>query len=94
MARRAEVTMVDPPTGRSPRTGVKNPWLQRWMRIVHTLGNLWAWVLLTLFYVVVVTPIGLLYRLTADPLRARFRKASWQPLPSQYDQLKDATLQS
>ena len=85
--------MVDPLTGR-PGASFKQPWLQRWMRFAHILGNVWAWILLTLFYVVVITPIGFMVRLTSDRLRLRPRRSSWQPLASQHDRLEKAPLQS
>lgn len=88
------VLMVDLVTEQSQQASSRHSWLQRWMRIVRTLGNVWAWIILTLFYVLVILPIGLLFRLSADPLRMRSRKASWCLLPSQYDRLEDAALQS
>ena len=94
MRTRAGTSMVDPSSGRSPQTFSRHRWLQRWMQFAQILGHLWAWVLLTLFYVLVVLPIGLLARLASDPLRLRPRSPSWQSPSSQYDRLEDATLQS
>ena len=73
MAKRPMTSMADPLMGQGPRVTFKHPWLQRWMRMAHTMGNIWAWILLTLFYVIVLTPFGLAYRTFADPLRIRRR---------------------
>ena len=67
---------------------------QAWMRFAHILGNCWAWILLSLFFLVVITPLGLIYRLCADPLRIKARKPAWAPMPNQFDRREDATLQS
>ena len=91
---RADVSMADPRTARSPQIASTHPWLARWMWIVYAVGAIWAWLLLSLFYVMIIAPIGLLVRLLADPLRVRPKSASWQPFPSQYDRLEDAADQS
>ena len=41
------------------------------MALLRTIGNIQAWILLTVFYVVIVTPIGFIFRFAADPLRLR-----------------------
>ena len=94
MARHTGRSLVDPRTAHSPQISSRHLWVARWMRIVYAVGTIWSWVLLSLFYVVIIAPIGLLVRLLADPLRVRSRASSWQPLPSQYDRLEDATGQS
>lgn len=86
-------SMTDPTARHETRTG-KRTLLQRWMALLRTVGNVQAWILLSVFYVVIVTPIGLLFRLTSDPLRLRRRRGGWAPLPSQYDRLEQAKEQS
>ncbi len=64
------------------------------MRSTSTVGNVTAWVILSLFYIAVITVYGLIFKLLrADPLRMRSRTPGWQPLPSQYDRLEDAKRQ-
>jgi len=66
-----------------------------WWRFAHILGWVNARILLTLFFVLVLTPVGYLTRLFGrDPLRRRTRMASnWTPSPerrrstSHYEQL-------
>ena len=57
-----------------------------WWRVARVIGDFNARVLLTVMFVVVFVPIGLLWRLThKDPL-ARRRTASpgWSPYPNRY----------
>ena len=93
MGGRLEVSIFDPTSQRRHASSARS-WLDRWMVIVRTIGNVNAWIIMTLFYVFILTPFGLVYRLVADPLRMRARRAAWQQLPSQYDRLEDARQQS
>ncbi len=96
MGARLEVSMSDPTSQRRHAPSARS-WLDRWMMIVRTIGNVNAWIIMTLFYVFILSPFGLVYRLVADPLRLRARRtgcAGWQQLPSQYDRLEDARQQS
>lgn len=91
----SDLSITDPASQRGPRATSRHAWMNRWMAILHTIGNVQAWILLSIFYVVILTPLGLVYRLVADPLRMRKREASnWIPLPRQYDRLEDAKEQS
>ena|SRR3989338_9944966 len=87
-------SITDPTLGAAPRRTYSRLWLNRWMTILRTVGNVQAWIILTLFYVVILTPFGFLYRRFADPLRLRRRAANWQPLPRQYDTTEQALEQS
>ena len=88
-------SMTDPASQRGPVATSRHNWMNRWMAILHTVGNVQAWILLSLFYVVILTPFGLVYRMCADPLRMRKSSASnWIPLPRQYDRLEQAKEQS
>jgi hypothetical protein len=91
---RESISVTDPTAPSRPREVSRRPWLERWMTVVRTIGNVQAWIILTLFYVVLITPIALVFKCLADPLRLRRRGATWQPLPSQYDQLPQAGEQS
>jgi hypothetical protein len=44
---------------------------QKWRAFAHILGNFQARVLLTIFYVILVGPIGLLLRWRTDPLQLK-----------------------
>ncbi len=48
-----------------------------WSRLMHTIGNFQARVLLSLLYAIVVLPFGLAVRLFADPLRMKHRPSHW-----------------
>jgi hypothetical protein len=50
---------------------------EEWKRISRAIGNFQARVLLTLFYVVLIAPLGLAVRLFADPLRIRRPSEKW-----------------
>ena len=68
--------------------------MERWMALLRTIGNVQAWILLSVFYVVVIAPIGFIFRFRADPLRLRARGSTWQPFGRQYDRLDQAKEQS
>jgi len=57
-----------------------------WWRVSRVLGRANARVLLTLLFILVLTPIGLLWRLAGkDPLgRHRARWLGWTPYPARY----------
>ena len=65
-------------------------WLVRWMMLLRAVGRIQAWILLTLCYVVFIFPVGLVYRLIADPLRLRRHASNWQSLPRQYGTMEEA----
>jgi hypothetical protein len=48
-----------------------------WKRVARAIGDFQARVLLTLFYVVLIAPLGLIVRLFADPLRIRRPCEKW-----------------
>ena len=86
--------MTDPTARHVPRSSSSRPWLDRWMALLRTIGNIQAWILLTVFYVVIVTPIGFIFRFAADPLRLRRRHSTWQPFARQYGRIEEALEQS
>jgi Saxitoxin biosynthesis operon protein SxtJ len=57
-----------------------------WWRFSRVLGHFNARVLLTIFFAVVLTPVGLVWRLIGkDPLgRRRDRFEGWSPYPARY----------
>jgi uncharacterized membrane protein len=94
MAARAKTSIADPLLARAPGASFKHPWMKKWMQIVHVIGNIWAWIILSVFFIVILAPVAIIYRCFANPLRLRSRQPAWQALPSQYDQLAEAELQS
>jgi hypothetical protein len=48
-----------------------------WKRVGHAIGNFQARVLLTVFYIVLVAPLGLVVRIFADPMRIRRPMEGW-----------------
>ena len=94
MSERSIYSMTDSITRAAQRAPSRRPWLDRWMALLRTVGNFQAWILLTLFYVVVIAPIGLVFRCVADPLRLRRRGSTWQPFDRHYDGMEEAASQS
>jgi hypothetical protein len=57
-----------------------------WTRIAHIIGNFQARVLLTILYVVLVLPFGVIVRLFGDPLRIKKRPDKWlEETPEVFD---------
>ena len=47
-------------------------WLwSKWLPIAQAVGNFNAQVILTIFYLIIISPLGLIYRLFADPLAVK-----------------------
>ena len=91
---RIKGSITDPTVAHRPHQASKRRWLDRWMALLRTIGNVQAWIILTVFYVLIITPFGLIFRLAADPLRLRRRASTWQPLERYYDQMDHALEQS
>ena len=87
-------TSITDPTASAARRASGRPWLDRWMALLRRIGNIQAWILLSLFYVVILTPFGLLFRFAQDPLRLRRRGSTWQPFARPYDSMAEAREQS
>jgi hypothetical protein len=51
--------------------------LQTWKRLAHAIGNFQARILLTVFYGIVVLPVGIVARLFLDPLRIKRPPTRW-----------------
>lgn len=47
---------------------VKALW-QKWLPIAQAIGNFQTQLILTLFYLIILSPVGLLMRFLSDPLR-------------------------
>jgi uncharacterized membrane protein len=48
---------------------------KKWLKLAGVIGNFQAQVILTVFYLVIFFPIGVIFRLLADPIRIRPRQA-------------------
>lgn len=49
-------------------------WLWRkWLPVAQSIGNFQAQVILSIFYIVLIAPLGILYRLFADPLNLKIK---------------------
>jgi hypothetical protein len=48
-----------------------------WKRLANTIGNFQARVLLTVFYGIIVFPVGIVARLFLDPLRIKRSPMHW-----------------
>lgn len=57
---------------------------ERWKKIAHVIGNFQARLLLTLLYIILVLPFGLLVRLFSDPMRIRKLPQHWLDRPAQH----------
>ncbi len=53
-----------------PMDFLKIVW-KKWLKIGRIIGNFNAQVILTVFYFLLLWPVGLIFRLFADPLRLR-----------------------
>ena len=48
---------------------------KKWLAIAHVIGNFQSQVILSLFYLIIILPLGVAFRLFADPLRLRSGQA-------------------
>jgi len=48
-----------------------------WKRVGRVIGNFQARLMLTIFYIVLIAPLGLLVRVCADPMRIRHPRDKW-----------------
>ena len=60
--------------------GLKRVW-RAWTVLAHKIGNFQARVLLTIVYIVLGFPFGLIARLFGDTLRIKNRPAQWLDHP-------------
>lgn len=76
---------------------VKSLWL-KWLSIAKIIGNFNAQVILTIFYLTVIAPLGIIYRLFADPLEIKSKlifkqKTSFRNWEHPKDNLENARRQ-
>ena len=88
-------SIIDPAAPRGRRAGQRRPWYAPLLDSLRVVGAVQAWLILSLAYVVLMLPMGLIFRLLADPLRIRRRAdTTWQPFTRQFDRLDEAREQS
>jgi len=56
---------------------LKKLW-NNWMLVAKPIGNFQSQLILTLFYLIIILPLGIIYRLFADPLNIKSDKISIQ----------------
>ena len=54
---------------------LKSLW-RKWLRFAQVIGNFQAQVILIVFYVAILSPVGIILRFLADPLRLPFPKGT------------------
>jgi hypothetical protein len=83
-------------SGRSNTIQILHTAWAKWKAFAHVLGNFQARVLLTVFYIVLVGPIGLVLRLRSDPLKLRHQEKAtyWLERQTRDLTLEDARRQS
>ncbi len=87
-------TLTDPAAAPIKRASTR-PWLDRWMAFLRTIGNIQAWILFTVFYLVIILPIGLVFRcLTGSRRRHGGPASNWQPFAHSYERMDLAQEQS
>ena len=69
--------------------------IQLLIALAKRLGQMQAWLILTCFYFVILTPVALLFKRRADPLRLRRgTQTAWRPRSQPLDSWEWAKSQS
>ena len=71
---------------------LKELW-QGWVRVSKKIADFQARLLLSLFYLLMVFPLGLIARLFSDPLARKKTTAAWESRQSPPPRLEDARRQ-
>ena len=66
---------------------------QRWQKVAKKIGDFQARLILSLFYILIVLPIGLIARMFSDPLSLKKTAAHWDVKQSAPARLEDARRQ-
>ncbi|HLN88254.1 MAG TPA: hypothetical protein VK200_17370 [Candidatus Limnocylindrales bacterium] len=74
------------------RNKLKNLW-QRWQKVAKQIGDFQARLILSLFYILIVLPIGLIARMFSDPLALKKTAAHWDAKPSSPPRIDEARRQ-
>jgi hypothetical protein len=71
---------------------LKELW-QRWQKVAKKIGDFQARLILSLFYFIIVLPVGLIARVFADPLGLKKTAARWDAKQSSPARIEDARRQ-
>jgi len=66
---------------------------QAWLKVAKKIGDFQARLILSLFYLLFIIPVGLIARMFADPLGLKIDRAAWESKPSSTPRLEDARRQ-
>jgi len=76
-----------------PMKPVKRIW-KKWLVAARIIGNFQSQLILSLFYLIIFSPVALLYKLLADPFNLRKKlKTNFQKWPHSNDDLEQARKQ-
>jgi hypothetical protein len=64
----------------SLQSKIKDLW-RWWQKIAKKIGDFQARLILTIFYIVIVLPLGLIVRLFGDPLGRKKSATGWEVKP-------------
>jgi hypothetical protein len=88
----ALASLTAPPT--TARWGVWREAWGHWKKIAHAIGVVQTRMLMVILYFIIVAPLGLVMRMTADPLHLKPPKSSnWTPCRSEDPNLDTARRQ-
>lgn len=79
----------------NPMSFLKLVW-SKWMKIAHPIGNFQAQVILSVFYFVIISPLGIFFRFFSDPLSQRIdtkKKSNFVKWEHPKETLKEARKQ-
>jgi len=71
---------------------LKNLW-QGWQKVAKRLGDFQARLILSLLYIFIVLPMGLIVRIFSDPLGLKKTAAHWNAKPSSPPRIDEARRQ-
>ena len=74
------------------KSKLKELW-QGWQKVAKKIGDFQARLILSLFYILIVLPIGLIARMFADPLGLKKTAACWHAKQNSPSRLEDARRQ-
>jgi hypothetical protein len=72
---------------------LKKAW-RAWLRIAKPIGNFQSQVILSVFYIIILLPLGIYFRIT-DPLRikSKVKRSNFSPWNHLKEKLEDARRQ-
>lgn len=74
------------------KSKLKELW-QRWQKVAKKIGDFQARLILSLFYILIVLPIGLIARMFSDPLALKKTAVHWDAKQSSPPRIDEARRQ-